>query len=84
MIMALVSMSAEADSGVYDITDYGARADGQSDCSRAIGEAIAAASQAGGGQIRFPPAKQPYLISDSIELDADNLHLKGTGATSSL
>ena len=81
MIMALVSMSAEADSGVYDITDYGARADGQSDCSRGIGEAIAAASQAGGGQIRFPPAKQPYLISDSIELDADNLHLKGTGAT---
>ena len=81
MIMVLVSMSAEADSGVYDITDYGARADGQSDCSRAIGEAIAAASQAGGGQIRFPPAKQPYLISDSIELDADNLHLKGTGAT---
>ena len=79
--MTLVSMSAAADSGVYDITDYGAKADGESDCTAAIRAAISAAVQAGGGKILIPPAEQPYLITDSIELQADNLHLVGKGAT---
>jgi len=79
--MALASMSAEAGSTVFDVTDYGAKADGQSDCTAAIRKAIAGAAEAGGGKILIPPAENPYLISDSIELHAGNLHLVGTGAT---
>jgi len=74
-------MSAEADSSVFNVTDYGAKADGQSDCTAAIRKAIRGAVQAGGGKILIPPAEKPYLISDSIEFYADNLHLLGTGAT---
>ena len=81
VIMSLASISAETGSGVFDVTDYGAKADGQSDCTAAIRKAIAGAAQAGGGKILIPPAEKPYLISDSIELHADNLHLVGTGAT---
>ncbi len=79
--MALASMLAEAGSTPFDVTAYGAKADGQNDCTAAIRQAIAAAAEAGGGKILIPPAEKPYLISDSIELNADNLQLVGTGAT---
>lgn len=81
LVATLGSVTAGANSEVYDITDYGAIADGQSDCSAAISKAIAAAVQAGGGKILIPPAEKSYLISDSIELQANNLHLVGEGAT---
>ena len=40
LVATLGSVTAGANSDVYDITDYGAIADGQSDCSAAISEAI--------------------------------------------
>ena len=77
--VCLVVESASA--AVYKITDYGATADGTTDCSPAIGAAIAAATAAGGGQILLPPADKPYLITDSIRLETGNLHIVGEGAT---
>ena len=75
--------SAEPKPGlkVFDITAYGAKADGQTDNTPAVSKAIAAAVEVGGGQILIPPAEKPYLITDSIELFANNLHLIGPGAT---
>ena len=64
----------------FDVTAYGARADGVHDNTPAIRAAIAAAEQAGGGRVLIPPAEKPYLITDSIELSS-NIHLVGTGAT---
>ncbi|MAE62703.1 MAG: hypothetical protein CMJ18_00400 [Phycisphaeraceae bacterium] len=81
LILSLVSMSAAKDMPRFDVTQYGAKADGTTDCTPAIREAVEAATRAGGGVIRFPPAEAPYLISDSIELRADNLHVRGEGAT---
>jgi polygalacturonase len=38
----------------FDITQHGARGDGQMICTEAIGQAIAACSQAGGGRVVIP------------------------------
>ncbi|MBE6778107.1 MAG: hypothetical protein E7541_01825 [Ruminococcaceae bacterium] len=40
---------------IFDITDFGAVGDGQTDCTAAIQAAMDAASQAGGGVIEVPP-----------------------------
>lgn len=79
LVMA-VRCAGDPGQKIFDVTEYGARADGASDCSAAVQAAIDAAGESGGGRILFPPAKKPYLITDSVLLDANNLHLKGTGA----
>lgn len=38
----------------FDITKYGAKADGQFDCTQAIAQAIAACNKAGGGRVVVP------------------------------
>ena len=77
--VCLVVESASA--AVYKITDYGARADGTTDCSPAIGAAIAAATAADGGQILLPPADKPYLITDSIWLETGNLPIENVSVS---
>ena len=66
---------------VFDVATYGGKADGQTDNSPAISKAIAAAAEAGGGRILIPAAEKPYIITDSIALQSNNLHVMGTGAT---
>ena len=63
------------------VTDYGAVADGTTDCSPAIAAAIEAASAAGGGTVVLPAADKPYVITDTIHLRADNLQFTAAGAT---
>jgi len=79
--MTFSSASVGADAPLFDVTQHGALADGTSDCTAAIAETIEAAARAGGGTILIPPAEKPYMISDSINLHSDNLHLSGAGAT---
>lgn len=65
----------------FDVRDFGAVGDGVTDDLPAIREAIAQAKAAGGGRILFPPSHNPYLVSDTIHVDADHTHLIGPGAT---
>ena len=90
VILSLVIIGATAVNGAagrsmlqrdFDVTTFGARADGTHDNSPAIERALAAAEAAGGGRVVLPPAAQPYLITDSIRIQASRIHLHGEGAT---
>jgi polygalacturonase len=62
----------------FDITKYGAVGDGTKDCSKAIQEAIAACSQAGGGRVLVPAG---VFLTGPIHLRSKvNLHVS-EGAT---
>jgi len=57
----------------FNITDFGAVADGQKDCTEAIGKAIAAAHEAGGGRVVVPPGT---FLTGPIHLKSNvNLHI---------
>lgn len=57
----------------FDITRYGAVADGQADCTSAFGAAIAACVKAGGGRVVVPAGK--YLTGPIHLRSGVNLHL---------
>jgi unsaturated rhamnogalacturonyl hydrolase len=62
----------------YSIIDFGAAADGKTDCTAAIAKAIDACVKAGGGRVVVPAGE---YITGPIELKSKiNLHLDG-GAT---
>lgn len=62
----------------FPITDFGAAADGKADCTEAIGKAIRACVQAGGGRVVVPAGE---FLTGSIHLKSNvELHLDG-GAT---
>jgi len=65
----------------FNVRDFGAAGDGIRDDTAAILKAIKAAADAGGGQVLLPPSEKPYLVTDSILVDASNIRLTGTGAT---
>jgi polygalacturonase len=52
----------------FVVTDFGAVADGQTDCHPAFAAAIAACSKAGGGRVVTPAADRPYLVNGPIHL----------------
>lgn len=81
LVLTAATGGAEDRVRAFDVTDYGGRADSAHDNSPAIREAISAAAEAGGGRIVLPPADRPYLITDSILLNGNNLHLVAGGAT---
>ena len=57
----------------FVITNYGAVADGRTDCTAAIGTAIAACAQAGGGRVVVPAGE---FLTGAIRLQSGvNLHL---------
>jgi hypothetical protein len=61
-------------SGTFDITKYGAVADGSTDNAGAIQKAISAASAAGGGTVEVPAASKSYVcgpitLSSHVRLD---------------
>ena len=58
----------------FVITNYGAKADGQADCTAAIGKAIAACAQAGGGRVVIPAGEfrtGPIHLKSNVELHLD-------------
>ena len=62
----------------FVITNYGAVADGKTDCTAAMGKAIAACAKAGGGRVVVPAGE---FFTGPIHLKSNvNLHLD-TGAT---
>jgi polygalacturonase len=64
-----------AQTPVYNVIDYGARADGLTDDAAAIQRAIDACSAAGGGQVYFPVGRTimagPVQLKSNIELYLD-------------
>lgn len=63
----------------FVITDYGARADGTTDCREALARAIAACVEAGGGRVVVPPGN--FLCDGPVHLGSNvNLHV-AAGAT---
>jgi polygalacturonase len=62
----------------FDITDFGAVADGKTDATAAIANAIAACAQAGGGRVVVPPGEfstGPIHLQSNVEL-----HLAATNS----
>ena len=62
----------------FDITKYGAKGDGKTDCTKAIRQAIAACTKAGGGRVVVPRGR---FLTGAVHLE-DNVNLYiGEGAT---
>ena len=61
----------------FVVSDYGAVADGKTDCYPAFAAAIAACSKAGGGRVVAPAANASYLVNGPIHLLSDvNLYVE--------
>ena len=80
-LLAIVAVPLTSAAGEFDITRYGAKADGTTDCSPAIAAAIRDATAVGGGTIIIPAATGHYLITDSIHIRHSNLTISGADAT---
>ena len=65
----------------YNIQDFGAVGDGVTDDLPAIKAALAKAAKAGAGRLIFPPSDESYLVSDTLQIQSDRIHLYGPGAT---
>ncbi|MEU9916302.1 glycosyl hydrolase family 28-related protein [Streptomyces sp. NPDC051001] len=63
---------------VADVRDFGAVADGTTDCAPAINRAIAAAGRAGGGTVTIPPGT--FRIDDVIRIGHCDVVLRGAGS----
>ncbi|WP_411577247.1 glycosyl hydrolase family 28-related protein [Streptomyces sp. HUAS TT20] len=63
---------------VADVRDFGAVADGTTDCAPAINRAIAAAGRAGGGTVTIPPGT--FRIDGLIRVADSNVVLRGAGS----
>lgn len=61
---------------IYNVKVYGAKADGITDDTAAIQNAITAAAAAGGGVVYCPPTTKGYLINGALTLSS-NVHLTG-------
>lgn len=64
-------------SKVFDVTAYGAKADGESDDTAAIQKAIDAAASAGGGIVYFPAGQ--YCVRGALDVK-DKVELRGVNA----
>ena len=92
-VLVLVSVQLSAGSDVaatatepvarkrVDVRDFGAVADGVTDCLPAIQRALEQIVAAGGGDVYFPASEQPYLVGGTIQVRASDTVLSGAGAT---
>ena len=76
-----VCLALAAQAKDYNVTDFGAVADGKTDCTKPIRAALRAARKADAVRLIFPPAKKPYLISGTIYVTRSNIEIIGDGAT---
>src|SRR3989442_15463974 len=53
-VSLLLVSAARSDDAVFSVLNFGAKADGQTKCTDAIGKAIDAAAEKGGGTVYFP------------------------------
>ncbi|MFI1002498.1 glycosyl hydrolase family 28-related protein [Streptomyces galbus] len=63
---------------VADVRDFGAVADGRTDCAPAINRALAAAGEAGGGTVTVPAGT--FRIDGLIRLGHSHVVLRGAGS----
>ncbi|MFG3321072.1 glycosyl hydrolase family 28-related protein [Streptomyces sp. NPDC048171] len=63
---------------VADVRDFGAVADGTTDCAPAVNRALAAAGRAGGGTVTLPPGT--LRIDGLIRVGHSNVVLRGAGS----
>jgi polygalacturonase len=61
----------------FDVTTFGAKGDGKTDCTAAFGKAIAACNAAGGGHV-VVPAGGTFLTGAVALLSNVDLHVNGT------
>jgi hypothetical protein len=80
MRFSLIVVAWALQAADYDVTRFGARADGKTDNSTAIQSAIAAAAKAGGGRVILPPSTLPYLVRSTIAVHASAIEISGAGA----
>lgn len=67
--------TARANTGIFNVKDYGATADGETDDRTAIQDAITACGTAGGGTVFFPAGT--YLVDSGLTVTASNVMLQG-------
>ncbi len=78
MMTCVVAATAQPAGPVFNVRDYGVRADGKTNDAAAIQRAIEAAASVGGGVVYFPPGN--YLSGTLVLKSNVTLHL-GRGAT---
>jgi len=79
LLLSVGSVRGQAAGVVANACDFGARADGRTDCAAGIQRAIDRVSKTG-GRVVLPLAPQPYVIRRSLIIAADNVELVGHGA----
>ncbi|MGH3648752.1 MAG: glycosyl hydrolase family 28-related protein, partial [Micromonosporaceae bacterium] len=62
---------------VVRVTDFGARADGTTDCAASFNAALRVAGERGGGVVLVPPGT--YLLSSPVFMHWSNVVLRGAG-----
>ncbi|MEU7739752.1 glycosyl hydrolase family 28-related protein [Nonomuraea sp. NPDC049158] len=67
---------------VAKVTDFGARADGTTDCAAAFNAAVRAAGERGGGAVLVPGGT--YLLSSPVFMHWSNVVLRGAGRDSTI
>ncbi len=67
---------------VAKVTDFGARADGVTDCTPAFNAALRSAGERGGGVVWVPPGT--YLLSGPVFIQWSNVVLRGAGRESTV
>jgi polygalacturonase len=75
LLVVNLAIGAEA---VYDVRDYGAKAEGKTSCTEPIQSAIDKCAAAGGGTVYFPPGK---WLSGTIYLEDHVTLLLDSGST---
>lgn len=67
---------------VAKVTDFGARADGVTDCAAAFNAAVRSAGESGGGTVLVPQGT--YLLSSPVFMHWSNVVLRGDGRDSTI